>query len=1675
MKQSGTLLMLFFYFFTLSLSQAQQTAGFICGFDGLRNPAQAQRFQSFEEQLQQYFSKKKESNVAEKGMFGLPYVVPVVVHIIHNGGPENISDARVLAAIDHMNEGFAAQGYFAQQGAVVNTQIQFCLARRDPDGNATTGITRTQSPLTNMTMETQDIQTKDLSRWNPKDYVNIWVVKEITSLSMGDGVAGYAYFPNAHGQPEDGMICEARFLGISHAEDAVLIHEMGHYFGLYHTFEGGCPNADCAVNGDRVCDTPPDNATHSACLYNSCPTDVASGSPFTTDVDDFVNDFMDYSPFSCYHFFTAGQADRMQGSVETVRKSLLDSKGCVDPCTQPISAAFLAAPNPVIAGQPVVFANNSTGATQYSWSENGVVFSKNMDETRLFNTPGGYFIVLTATNSDQNCNDTAGIFIQVICPLVAGFSADKIEIEPGQTVNFTNTSTGASSFTWSVNGFELATTVHFSFLFQNPGVYAVSLGAVGPYCTRDKTIQILVKSSCGQTIEAQVKYTVSTGGAVFSTDLVGLPDGSVILVGVSQNRPLVSRLGVGGNIIWQKTMQKTGTFTDLAQLPNGDFVLIGELEGKLMLARIDADGNFIWNKLLQTPDNVMGLGSGTQQLAVNPDGSFGFFFRSSYGYLGKASSDGNLLWMNKCEEINIIGGLERATDGSGDYLLTNIHNIGGLAAFVVRVNQAGGAVAAHQYTFPQKIFEIANNPWLAVHPDGDFSFLFSASESSSIPQDKFMVRCKPDGQPRWAWLLKSSNLFSTYLNANYTPGNGWLVTDYKEQGGAVEKNRLFRYDDAGDLLWNREVGSLGFFSNSMMGAIFQNGRVRGIRHQSSQMELLEMPDSEAPIPCLPGSSLEETRTVLPILMTEVQFVTTAAPFIWTEEMPVFTNAPLARSVVCSAVLPCPEICDNQLDDDEDGYVDCFDTDCDCFEQDTSCTIVLSPTPLHLAQITSLNPFATHKLKVPDANITLDSILCRTDSLDVFMRICNVGKAVLPPGTPLAFYIGNPTNTAAALLFSPVLLPEKTDIDACQNIKLRIPATYNTAIFVVVNDDGSIPRPFNLMTNFPSTDQPECHYENNMASFSFPHQIPLLDIGPDQVLCQNSVVELVANPGFQRYRWQNGSIDLKFTANGPGKYWVDAFDGCGFRQTDTINIYLNTLDTLNLPDQISVCFGETVNLAASGFSDYSWWPTDSVSCADCAAVNLLAKKSLTLYLTAAKGNCFVTDSVQITVHPNPVVQLSALNGSCGTSASITPIVSGAAPFAFQWSNLTTDSILIVSQPGTYTVEIVDQNGCGTTDSSTVLMTNNLNVISTKTGPLCANSTTGSIDLAVGGGVGPYQFLWSNSAVTEDLYNVGAGAYSVVITDANGCTTAISETLTAPPAIVLELQTTNPACAGAATGALDLTATGGTGALQYLWSNNAVTEDLNNALSGVYSVVVSDAKGCTTAISETLTAPPAIVLDLQTTNPACAGAATGAIDLTATGGTGALQYSWSNNAVTEDLNNALSGVYSVIVSDANGCTTTASETLNAPPVLSLILQANELHCLGDTILIDASASGGTPPFTFAWSSGETTEDINISKPDTYGVNILDSKGCEKVDSISIAILGAAPILQWTTDTLTCQKTIGSISVSSNLPNSTFAWSSPAGFSSNLANPSISTNGTFVVTVTVSCPPVCGAKNK
>ncbi|MBK7939876.1 MAG: hypothetical protein IPJ82_23575 [Lewinellaceae bacterium] len=299
-----------------------------CGSDlvrlsAMQNPAWQQEQLQHEQQIY-HFYKNKSAGASNKAMAVV--TLPVVVHIIHDNGAENIPDAQVLAGIQQLNEAFANSAYY-DQGSGTNTMIQFCLAKRAPDGQLSSGITRDQNPLTQMTIELDDISLKDINRWPPTEYINIWLVREICRLNNGCSVAGYAYFPSSHGSPEDGIVMESKFLGSSAGNTGVLAHEMGHYLGLYHTFEGGCQNDDCLTDGDRVCDTPPDQSTlWVPCdqVVNTCSTDAQSGLP--ADEPDMILNFMDYTDFYCFNDFTAGQSDRMRWHIENVRQSLLESK-----------------------------------------------------------------------------------------------------------------------------------------------------------------------------------------------------------------------------------------------------------------------------------------------------------------------------------------------------------------------------------------------------------------------------------------------------------------------------------------------------------------------------------------------------------------------------------------------------------------------------------------------------------------------------------------------------------------------------------------------------------------------------------------------------------------------------------------------------------------------------------------------------------------------------------------------------------------------------------------------------------------------------------------------------------------------------------------------------------------------------------------------------------------------------------------------------------------------------------------------------------------------------------------------------------------------------------------------------------------------------------------------------
>ncbi|MDV6167873.1 M43 family zinc metalloprotease [Flavobacterium sp. DG1-102-2] len=272
--------------------------------------------------------------------------LPVVVHVIHNGDElgtnENLSDERVLSQIQVLNEDFGriqeTPGY-NEETPGVDTQIQFCLAQRDPDGNPTTGIEHIQMTRTSWNATAIETQLKPQTIWDPEKYINIWVCNFGGDLV---GVGGYAFFPEASGlegldeaestASGDGLTMYYKCFGSSaYAPEGEYIsqidmgrattHEMGHFFGLRHIWGDG---EDCSAT-DYCDDTPAALAMNTTCGYvDSCTLD---------DKPDMVENYMDYTPDACKSVFTENQNERMWATLNNAlrRGTLITSDGCSAP------------------------------------------------------------------------------------------------------------------------------------------------------------------------------------------------------------------------------------------------------------------------------------------------------------------------------------------------------------------------------------------------------------------------------------------------------------------------------------------------------------------------------------------------------------------------------------------------------------------------------------------------------------------------------------------------------------------------------------------------------------------------------------------------------------------------------------------------------------------------------------------------------------------------------------------------------------------------------------------------------------------------------------------------------------------------------------------------------------------------------------------------------------------------------------------------------------------------------------------------------------------------------------------------------------------------------------------------------------------------------------------------
>jgi PKD repeat protein len=369
------------------------------------------------------------------------YQIPVVFHVIHTGGPENISREQILDQMRILNEDFSFTNAnkknirSAFTSRVGSADIEFVLAKTDINGKCFDGVNRIYSTL-GVDMDQNDEPVKDLAYWNYRSYLNIWVVTNIVSTGSAGTILGYAVFPTFAAFAKDGIVIRHDRVGsigtASTTNDGrTLTHEMGHWLGLYHTFQGGC------FDGDQVDDTPPVDGTFTNA---NCPANGNSCSNDNPNLLDMWENYMDYSNGDCMSAFTLNQISRMHYFLSVTPRSNnitsnnLVTTGITRQNVAPV-AEFTSSHKVVCAGQAVKFYEMTCKGlpTVYSWSFPGSATpsSTDMNPSVIYQTPGKYQVSLTVQNGYGTDVETKTAYLEVLPAISTGYPSFEEGFENG--------------------------------------------------------------------------------------------------------------------------------------------------------------------------------------------------------------------------------------------------------------------------------------------------------------------------------------------------------------------------------------------------------------------------------------------------------------------------------------------------------------------------------------------------------------------------------------------------------------------------------------------------------------------------------------------------------------------------------------------------------------------------------------------------------------------------------------------------------------------------------------------------------------------------------------------------------------------------------------------------------------------------------------------------------------------------------------------------------------------------------------------------------------------------------------------------------------------------------------------------------------------------------------------
>ncbi len=575
-----------------------------------------------------------------------------------------------------------------------------------------------------------------------------------------------------------------------------------------------------------------------------------------------------------------------------------------------------------------------------------------------------------------------------------------------------------------------------------------------------------------------------------------------------------------------------------------------------------------------------------------------------------------------------------------------------------------------------------------------------------------------------------------------------------------------------------------------------------------------------------------------------------------------------------------------------------------------------------------------------------------------------------------------------------------------------------------------------------------------------------DITPNtSCLAPNGVISLTVTPPTAGVQWSNGMTTPTISNLAPGVYSVTVNAGGTCTTSTAFSVPdMSEVPFLSYDANPSTCsqpngsIDLTVNNGVPPF-DIIW--SNGMPFEDLTGV---APGLYSVTVTSATG-CQATTVINV---PNnnttfnltgtPTANTSCSSPNGGIQLSVTP----SGTYTYAWSNSATTQNINNVPAGSYTVTVSAGGSC--TAVGTYQVANNATAPTLSTTPTSATCGlgNGSVNLTVSGGTTPYNIVWSNMATTEDIANVPAGTYTVTVTGANGCSATASanvgNTNTSPN--VTGVTVANTSCT-TNNGGVNITVSP-SGAYTYVWSNSATSEDISNVAPGTYTVTVSAGGSCTSTASFTIDNNVSDPDISESITPAICSEPNGGIDLTVTGATTPYTFAWSNSASSEDIANVLPGNYTVTVTGANGCSSTA--TFNVPnnsSSFSLSGTAQPLSsCAANNGGVNLTiAPSGT--YTIAWSNSASTEDIANLPAGTYTVTVTESGSCSATASFVVDDVTESPTLAQATTPEVCDLTNGSVdlTVSGSTTPYVFTWSNMAA-TEDLSN---IVAGTYTVTVT------------